>query len=560
MKLNYSAERLIKIYNHRWALLGQWRNRYNEIAYYIMPAQRSGMTARLSPGTDVSSRIYDSTALEANDRLSNRLHEALTNPATAWFHLRFKDDEINKNDAAREWLDDCELRIREAVTDSNFDMVMGQFYLDIGAFGTASFAAEERPKEYEDDPEDQFRGFLFRSIHLGSVGLAESVKGVIDQVYHKFDMTAEQWIVQFGEQAPQKARDLMGEDPDKILPALVCRYPRHLETRPNGPLLPQERPFAEVWICFDTKEIVAEDGTYEQAVFVGRWRKKSDDIMGYGPGERALPTVRTVNEAERLELAAWAKVIDPPIKTTANNIVGDANFTSKGITVVRDLNNSEVWDMKPDLNHHMIQLEDKRFQIRDIFKYHSLELPPREAVGEMTAFEVAKRVEQIYRSLGPTVVQLQADVLNGLVNRLFGIMYRKKAFLPPPAELIGKKVSVDYVGPMALAAKATELDSIDRFAGDALALKSSGVEEAMDIVDLDNLQRYKADLLGVPAIVLRSEQQIKALRKVRNDAKIAAAEQQSNLQATEGLKNIGQGIGQEHVANALQRMGPRGVA
>jgi hypothetical protein len=562
--LTYDATRLKKLYDHRWGLLGNWRLRWNDIAYYIMPSQRSGFTTHLTPGTDVSSKIYDSTAMEANDRLSNRLHEALTNPSSVWFGLKFRDEDIEDVDANREWLDDCQDKLRQAIRESNFDMIMGQFYLDLGAFGSAGTEVDEKEAEYDSDSEtDDFRGFMFRSLHLGSLGLAESSKGLIDQVFEKFDLTAEQWLTRFGDKCPEKIRDAYQNDPDKVFAALKCRFKRTLpkvdgkSTRPEGPLVPLERPWAEVWVSVESTEIVEDGGTYEQASFIGRWRKKSDDIMGYGPGERALPTVRSVNEAERLELAAWAKQIDPPIKTKQNNIVGDANLASGGVTVVRNLEESKPWEFAPDLNHHMTELEDKRFQIRDIFKYHALELPAREQVGQMTAYEIAKRSEAVYRSLGPVVVQLKPDVLDPMLQRCFNIMYRKKAFLPMPEGLQEQALDVEYVGPMAQAAKQVETDAIDRFMGDALALKNSGIEEAMDIIDLDKAQRYKANLLGVPAKVLRSNDEVEAVRKTRNDAKQQAMDEQSALMGSEAAKNIGQAGNDAQMKGAVTRMVPQ---
>jgi hypothetical protein len=205
----------------------------------------------------------------------------------------------------------------------------------------------------------------------------------------------------------------------------------------------------------------------------------------------------------------------------------------------------------------MIQLEDKRYQVRDIFRYHSLELPPREQVGEMTAYEVSKRVEQVYRALGPTVVQMQADVLNPLLQRVFGIMYRKGAFPPAPQEVVeavNQRMLLNYVGPMALAQRAVEIESIDRFVADALALSQSGIQDALDIVDLDKAQRYKAQIMAVPALAIRSEAEVGKIRAARAAAQQQAAQQQATLQQSEALKNLGSAVGQETMAAAVGRV------
>jgi hypothetical protein len=552
----YDATRLVKLYDQRWSELGDWRDLWQRIANYVLPQQNSFDTTHAPGQVRSDPLIFDSTALEANERLATRMHEALTSPATLWFHLTFQDPLVNEDDAAREWLDECERRLRVAIRASNFDMIMGQAYLDLGAFGSSIVGADERVPDYPSPSDDtNFHGFTFRNYYLGAVGVAEDANGQVDEVFSKIDMTAEQWVQKFAEKAPQKAREAVEQfQPDKIFPALLCRFRRKLAALPTGPQLPAERPWAEVWVDYQAKQIVDDGGTYEQAAYTIRWRKKSQDIMGYGPGERALPTITTLNNAERLELAAWAKAIDPPIKTTANNIVGDLQMQAKGLTVVRKFEEIGQWDIRPDLQHHMIQTEDKRFQIREIFRYHSLELPPREQVGEMTAYEVSKRVEQVYRALGPTVVQMQADLLNPMLQRLFGIMYRKQAFPRIPDSFTNAQVQVNYVGAMALAQRAVEIESIDRFVADALALAQSGQPQATDIVDFDQTQRYKAQIMGVPALVTRSKAQVADIRRARAAEQAQIQQQQQLLAQSEAMKNMGQAVGQETMAGAVDNI------
>ncbi len=557
---NYTAARLIALHDQRWAHLGDWRNRWEELSFYIMPQMRS-FTSHHNPGNRRQEQlIYDSTALEANERLATRMGEALTNPSTNWFRLEFKDPEINKADLAREWLDECRARMAQALEDSNFYMTVGQFHLDVGCLGTAVLACDEKLPQYSNEDSGQFHGLVFKAVHMEGCSFGENVDGQIDQVFHKFEMTAEQLYQKFGDRAGRRVLDMLEEGkPDFKVKVLLCRFPRYTENRPTGPLLPQERPYAEVWINYSDKEIIHDGGTYEQAVFTGRWRRKSIDIMGYGPGERALATIRTVNEAERLELAAWAKIIDPPIKTSQNNVIGDIDIQAKGVTVVRRMDELEEWDLKPDLNHHMIQLEDKRYQIRDIFKYHSLELPAREAVGEMTAYEIAKRIEQIYRALGPTVVQLRADVLDPLIQRVFGIMYRKGALPSIPEEFEGQEFTTTYVGPMALAARSTEIDAMDKYIADNMALASSGFPQAMDIIDLDGAQRYKATLMGVPAVAIRAEEDVTEIRAQREQTEAEARQAENYATRMGGLKDASQAIGQENVMGAMEAMAGEGL-
>jgi hypothetical protein len=558
---SYDGQRLTRLFDQRWGSLGDWRNRWEEISFYILPQQRSFSTS-WSPGADRNeNRVYDSTAIEANERLATRMHEALTSPASIWFRLGFENSTLDNNDAAREWLDDCEKRIRVALAASNFDAIMGQMYLDLGALGSAAINCDEKPPEYGEDSLTVFNGLMFQQMHLEGVACAENAAGSVDDIMYRFNMTAEQCYQKWDDKAPKRALEAMEQGkPDTEIKVVLCRFKRYLDQKPEGLLQPQERPWAAVWVDMHTKEIIEDGGSYERSSFLARWRSRSLEIMGYGPGQRALPTVRTINEAERLELAAWAKVIDPPLKTTANNVVGDVDLRAAGITVVRKMEDLDQWNLRPDINHHMIQLEDKRYQVREIFRYHSLELPPREQVGEMTAYEVAKRVEQVYRALGPTVVQMQADILNPLMQRVFGIMYRKGALMPVPQVLENQPLNVTYVGPMALAQKATEIEAMDRFVADALALAQSGYPDALDIVDFDQMQRYKAKLMGVPAIVTRSTEEVIEIRAERQAEMEQMQAQETALKNSQSMANMSQAVGQDVMTDALGRMGEDALA
>lgn len=549
----YNASRLIALHDQRWSHLGDWRNRWEDLSFYIMPQMKS-FTSYHNPGNRRQEQlIYDSTALQANERLATRLHEAFTNPGTNWFRLQFADDELRERDDAKEWLDSAERKMVQAIQSSNFNMTMGQYYLDLGCLGTANISCEEKVPQFANESRAGFHGLTFKAHHMEGMSFAENADGIIDSQFDNFDMTAEQLVVKFGARAPKRAHDMMAEGkPDHKVKVLLCRMPRHLEQRPTAPVLfPRERPWAEVWVNYSDKEMIYDGGTYEQAIFTGRWRRKSIDIMGYGPGERALPTIHSVNEAERLSLAAWGKNIDPPMKTTQNNVLGDVDLRSKGLTVVRRFDEFGQMEIQPDINYHLLNLEDKRFQIRDIFHYHQLELPAREAVGEMTAYEVAKRVEQIYRALGPAAVQVQADVLNGLINRVFGIMLRKGALPALPEGLEGQQLQIQYVGPMGMAARATEIEAIDRFIGDAMQLAEGGQQAAMDNVDLDAAQRYKAEITGVPELIVRDKDKVTEIREDRAALEAQQAQAEQGQMQSQSLKNLGDAIGTDNLAAGL---------
>ena len=81
--------------------------------------------------------IFDSTAVMAAQSLAAHLHTALTSPAIKWFGMRFRDDELNGDREAAEWLETCSDITYQALQDSNFTVEVGETYQDLVDFGTS---------------------------------------------------------------------------------------------------------------------------------------------------------------------------------------------------------------------------------------------------------------------------------------------------------------------------------------------------------------------------------------------------------------------------------------
>ena len=70
-----------------------WESHWQEVSDYMMP-RKADVTKRRSPGDKRSELIFDSSPLHAVELLSASLHGMLTNPATPWFSLKFKQSDL----------------------------------------------------------------------------------------------------------------------------------------------------------------------------------------------------------------------------------------------------------------------------------------------------------------------------------------------------------------------------------------------------------------------------------------------------------------------------------
>src|SRR5262245_45705350 len=63
--------------------------------------------------------VYDSTGMIALDILANSIHGALTPHSYRWFSMKFRDEKLNNDAEARDWIEMCASECYNALIDSN---------------------------------------------------------------------------------------------------------------------------------------------------------------------------------------------------------------------------------------------------------------------------------------------------------------------------------------------------------------------------------------------------------------------------------------------------------
>ena len=132
------------------------------------------------------------------------------------------------------------------------------------------------------------------------------------------------------------------------------------------------------------------------------------------------------------------------------------------------------------------------------------QLPPADGPVK-TAYEWSVRVETLRKILGPVFGRLQAEFLQPLVERSFGIAWRAnersgyQLLGRPPASLMGRSFSVRYLSPLAKAQRLEDVASMDRFElSIGTTAQSTGDMSILDVYDWEEAQRTRGTLLGVP--------------------------------------------------------------
>jgi len=273
---------------------------------------------------------------------------------------------------------------------------------------------------------------------------------------------------------------------------------------------------------------------------VPRWTKAINEMYGRGPGDTALPDIKTLNKAEELTLRAWAKNIDPPLVTRDDGVIGRIKTSPSDVITARDMEAIKPLETAQRFDVNQVKSDQKRESIKQIFYNQQLQLPEGQV---MTATEVERRYELMQRFLGPTLGRITVELLNPLVQRAFFQMLKRGALPQPPGVLVSggggmEPVDIEYEGPLARAQRATDVQAVERSLQDLTALFQLD-PNVKDNLDTDWIARLLVERNGVPPQALRSMGQVKTLRDAR------AAQQKQMIDAkqqTEALKAVGPAV------------------
>lgn len=518
-------------------------NEWTVLAEFISP-QQSGVfrNALESPGTKRTTRLYDSTALGANTDLAAAIHSTLTNPTTKWSKIRYKDEQLNNDPSAVEWLEDTNNKIHEFLNESNFDTQVSKNYQMLTSLGTMILIQESKVEEGE------FETFQFTSWHLSQVAFSENADGIVDTVYRKFRLTARQAFEKWGTKVADEVMEALKDAPDKefeYMHAIFPRDPKEVKLNDFGLAPGKDRPFASVYLDLTKNTIVSEGGYYEFPAYVVRWQTSPSEIYGRGPGHNALPDIRTINRVRDLGLHTLAKVTHPPILASSRNVLGTLDLRPGKLNVVRDPDGVQEFVSKARFDITQFSVEDLKASIRSLFFIDKLLLPPRTETGEMTAFEVGQRLAQMQRVLGPTLSRLNSEFLTPLIVRSFKILLREGRLrpLPPILQQAGLNVDIKFVNQLSRSQQIDDVTNIQGWVQDMAGL-AQVKPEVLDYIDADGIAKHTAKLRGVPEIAVANDQEVAALREQRAQQQQAAQALEAGVKAadiaskTEGLDEV----------------------
>lgn len=509
--------------------------RCEEMAPYLAPS-RVGITGARSPGQKQTRNVYDSTTMMSAEMLAMFIASYTINPAQRWGEFELADPVIGKLDVVREYMEECRDRWLKALSASPFYAEGPEAIVDWAGFGTGFLIQEEAPQPIN-QTRFGFRGFHHRAVKTGRFVIADGADGRVNTGMYDVELSAAVAVGRWKARCSEVVKAAAVKEPDKPFTFVHTIEPRPAAQQGAGAM---GMPWASGWVERETKTVVHEGGYRVFPVAVPRYHKTPGEVFGRGRGDIAWPDTWTLNTAKRMGLEDWALKIRPPVLTRHDAVIGTLRLIPGGPTSIntrglpiRDTIMPFETGSRPEVS--AIKEEELRKSIREIFFVEQIRQLMEVNKSEMTAFEFARKLELLFRLLGPVYGRSEWEFLHPITDMGFDQMYEGGAFSPPPPEIFQTdgRINVTFQNPIAKAQRAGDAEALALAMNDIAPLAQL-FPQMLDRFDPDEITAGVVANRGVAAKWTRSDDQIAALR----DAKQAAEAQQQQIAAAQDAAAI----------------------
>jgi len=525
----------------RWGQLkterASWWQHWSEITQFITPRQGRYFAQDRNKGSKRHNNIYDSTGSRALNILAAGLMGGLTSPARPWFRLATSDEQLNKQPAVKQWLNDTTNLMLTVFQKSNTYRALHNIYKELGAFGTGACIIAP----------DFDNVIHLHPVTIGEYAVATNFQGRVDTIYREFQLTVGQLVREFGiDNVTPGTKALYDRGSiDAWITVLHAIEPR--ADRDPSMIDAKNMEWADIYMELSATgdNFLRESGFERFPAVVPRWDVEGGDIYGNSPGQESLGDIKQLQHEQLRKSQAIDYMVNPPLQVPTSMKNRDVERLPGGITFVDSAGGGKAvqsaFDVQLNIQALLQDIQDVRGRINGAFYVDLFMMISQDnaATTRMTATEVAERHEEKMLMLGPVLERLQDELLDPLIEVTFHRMMESNILPPPPPELQGQQLSIELVSMLAQAQRAITTNGMDRFT-QSLGAVASIKPEVLDKFDADRWAEEYSDALGISPDLILPEEQVQQMRQQRAQAQQQAqqAEQMANMSQT--AKNLGQ--------------------
>lgn len=546
MKAQQILKRLSQLKSERIKHETTWKECYK----YCAPERQQSFQDVSATGLEqerkqARNELYDTTACEGIQLLTSSVYSGTTSPVSLWFKsVPSGIDTPSQLTEGEQWLETVDNFIFRNIHSSNFDSEIVDFLTDLIVAGWAVL--------YVDTNRDK-GGYTFNTWSIGNCYISSTqANGLIDTVFREFELTAEQIVSEFGlDNVSDKVKAAAEKKPDQKFTLVQAIFPRdkQLVKGEEGKRINKAMPIASYTIEASTKHILVESGFEEFPLVVSRFRKLPESHYGIGMANMVLADVKTVNQLMKLSLQTaelnlgglWVAASDGVINPNTLRIRPNAIIAANSVDAIKRLDTgSASVGIGLDFLQHF-QAKIKRTLMSD-------QLTPQGS-SPLTATEIQARVNVYRNQLGSIFSRLQAEYLQTLLDRCWGLAMRSGLLPQAPEELMqASRISFSFINPMAASAKLEWVTSTQELMMN-IGQMAQIDQTVLDNINLDAMVQIMADGLNVPKEAIRTSDEIAELRQLKQEQQQAMQEQQQQQAMTAELGGAAIDIAKDQAKN-----------
>lgn len=487
-----------------------------------------------------SSSLYDGHSIRAMEICANGMLSGLSSRHQPWFRLTLADKALMNYYPVRLWLDDAEKAMYAALALSNFYEAALSCYLEMAAFGTAACVMQEHRDKV----------LTFHAMTAGEYAITVGEDLLPDSLGRSYQLSCRQIV----ERYLADSRDSSVVHWDRATEAVKTawnsgNYERLFTVRqliePNAAYLPGKLGAAgKKWRSMkwepgqhEKAKLLDLDGYHEQSFFAPRWETIAGEIYGTGRGHKALPDMRALQlqakrKGQATDMAVKPPTMGPPGIDRVQMLPGRHTTVAgvdmaQGIKPIYEIPYQVLSVVGEDVKDARQAID--RMAFVDLF----MAITTMDGVQPRTVEEIVRRHEEQLTQLGGAIDRANGEMLQVVIDRVFGILTRGNMLPPAPPEIEGVDLRIDFVSVLAQAQKMLGIGGVERTLGFTGNLAGM-LPEVVDNIDGDAVLRDYWERSGAPVIGLRDP-------KVRDQMRADRAKQQQAEKLAEAMPAVQQG-------------------
>lgn len=450
-------EILRKRYNSAKYVADLWIPIMQAAFFYAVPFRnRYYLPGKEFQGTIQNTRVYDTTAVEGVTIFVSKLHDTMTPPQVQWGFLEVDtamvDDPSNEENLSL--LEDAQIILNQYMKQlfnyihaSNFDTVINECYYDL-SIGTSALVINQ----YTDD-----QPFLCTSIPMDKLAIEEAVNGNVESWFRTWQnlKICELHLRWPGITITDNLQQMLAADPDAVIRNVY-----------EGVAYFVNQPKKYCYAVWADNDLLYMQWLESSPGIIWRFKKTNNETWGRGPVMEALPSIISLNEMARVELASANLNTFRPYMGFSDAVFNPHTFRLEPFTIIPIApigTNGQVplipLPNSADPNFAQMTVADLRMQIKALL--FAEQPQDSRSVQPQTTYELSIKQQSLAEKIGPLFSRMQQEFLWPVIKR-FAYILNSMGKLPYP-KIGGLPIIFKYKSPLALAKGRADVEKFTQY-------------------------------------------------------------------------------------------------